>query len=181
MKLNRITLAVAALVGATVTGCASRQDTSRQSVPEMYGDKMDAELEKERQEYISDRREELAELKNEIARLEVRLQHESQYVDAEQRAEWSQELFELKRDHQDAEARLSRAQNASPEEWEEMRGFFGRAIDRIQVGVGTLGGQLEQAAGGTDRQPVRGEQEDETIHQQEYQGESEIDPDLYED
>jgi hypothetical protein len=157
MKIHRYTLAAAVLVGATTFGCGSSQD--RQSVPAMYGAKLSAEQEAERREFIAEKQEDLREIENEINRMQVRIEHESEYVDADKRADWSNELFELKQERQDIQARLSRAQNATPEEWNEMRGFLGGSIDRLQAGVGALGGQIEQMAGG-ERAPVRGEEEE---------------------
>lgn len=190
MKLNRITLAVAVLVGATATGCASSNEQSRQGIPSMYSNKMDAELSTERQEFITEKQEDLEEIKTEIARLETRLQHEAQYVDADQKAEWSQDLFELKRDQADARARLEHAQNASPEEWDEMRGFFGKTIDRLEAGVSTLGGQIEQITGAEgqvegERQPVRGDTENPQTQEQPTQEqptqEPQVEENLYEE
>ena len=159
MNIYRITLPAALLVGATSLGCASSNEQGRQGVPTMYGNKMDAELQNERQEFITEKQQELREIETEINRLEARIQGEAQYVDAEQRAEWNQELFELKQERQDLQARLSRAQSASPEEWNEMRGFFGKSIDRLEAGVSTLGGQIEQLTGPEgERQPVSGEE-----------------------
>lgn len=159
MNIQRIPLAAAILVGATALGCAS--DQSRQSYPDMYDEKMSAENEAARRDFIADKQEELREIENEINRIQVRIDNEAQYVDAEKQAEWSDELFELKQERQDLQARLSRAQSATPEEWAEMRGFFGTSVDRLKAGVSALGGQVEQMAGAEERAPVRGEEEGE--------------------
>lgn len=159
MNIQRTPLAAAILVGATALGCAS--DQSRQSYPDMYDEKMSAENEAARRDFIADKQEELREIENEINRIQARIDNEAQYVDAEKRAEWSDELFELKQERQDLQARLSRAQSATPEEWAEMRGFFGTSVDRLKAGVSALGGQVEQMAGAEERAPVRGEEEGE--------------------
>ena len=158
MNIRRITLTATFVVGATTFGCAS--DQQKQSYPDMYGEKMAAENEAERREFIADKQEELREIENEINRLQARIDGESQYVDADKRAEWSNNLFELKQERQDIQARLSRAQTATPEEWAEMRGFFGTSVDRLKAGVSALGGQIEQMTGPEERAPVRGDEEE---------------------
>lgn len=158
MNAHRITLAAALLAGTTTFGCGS--DQQQPSYPEMYGQKLDAELEQERRDFIAEKQEDLREIENEINRLQVRLDNEAQYVDADQRAEWSNDLFELKQERQNLQASLARAQEATPEEWREMRGFLGTSIDRLEAGVSALGGQIEQITGPDQevREPVRGEE-----------------------
>src|SRR5690606_4514656 len=95
-------------------------------------------------------RQDLAEVEREMQHLDAKLQHEKQFVDASQQASWSQELFELRQEKQKLEARLERAQRASPEraspeEWVEMRGQIGGAVDTLQAGVRKVQAEVSQA------------------------------------
>ena len=145
----------AAALAALAVSCGSNNQNNgdRQTAP--YGQLRQEESAAERREFIAAQREELDELGIEIARMDARLQHEGQYVDAEQRAEWSQELFELRQRQTRARAELERAQNATPAEWAAMRGALGNAVDSLQAGVGKLAGEmgdLFESNGATARQ-----------------------------
>lgn len=132
----------AAALLALGVGCSSTNQSNGDRQTTAYSQLRQEESASERQEFIAAHREELKELETEIARMEARLQHEGQYVDAEQRAEWSQELFELRQQQNQARAELERAQNATPAEWAEMRGALGNAVDSLQAGVGKLAREM---------------------------------------
>lgn len=142
------TVTTLALAAAAV-GCAS--DTANRE-PASFQEYQNEELSTERQQFIKDTQQELDEVSNEIGRLEVRLQHESQYVDQDQQASWSQELFELKQEQQRMQAQLERARTASDAEWEEMRGTFGVAVDSLQAGVTKVSREIAHVFAGDEDQ-----------------------------
>lgn len=133
-----------ALASAIALGCASQKSNTDSATNESFSQLQQQELASEREEFIKERREQLDGLDNEISRLEARLEHEAEFVDAEQKAVWSQELFELRQEHRQAKAELERAQDASPEEWAEMRGGFGHAVDTLQAAVDKAGMEVSQ-------------------------------------
>lgn len=143
-------IAGASLV-AVASGCSSEK-TVRE--PASYTQYRQSELESERQEFISESRGRLDKLDREIAHLETKLQHESQFVDAEQRAEWSQELFEKKQKQGELRAELYRAQTVNAEEWKEMRGNVGTALDSMEAGVKKTRDEIMAAIGGEEEEPV---------------------------
>jgi hypothetical protein len=131
-----------ALLVALAAGCGSNNQVNSDRQTNSYSQLKQKELASERQEFISDHRQQLDGLDNQIARLETRLTHEGRYVDAQQRAEWSQELFELRQQQRRTRAELERAENATPEEWAEMRGTIGNAVDSVEAGVQKLAGEM---------------------------------------
>lgn len=143
--MSRFTTAWAggiALVAALAAGCGSNNETNSDRQTNSYTQLRQQEAASERQDFIRDREKQLDELDNQIARMDARLEHEAQYVDARQRAEWSQQLFELREEQHRARAELERAQTATPEEWHEMRGTLGNAVDSIDARVKKLGGEM---------------------------------------
>jgi hypothetical protein len=132
MNAKTTLVSLSALTLALSLGCGSSSTTNP---PKTYAEQRDNELESERTEFIADHRERLKEIDNEIGLLETKLKHESKFVDNEQRAEWSQDLFELKQERQQLRAELDRARTANKAEWEEMRGNFGMAFDSLEAGV----------------------------------------------
>lgn len=138
MYIRKSSWMAGALVSVLALGCASDQSGAKTPDDQSFSQLRQEELESERREFVSDRRQQLEEMDTQINRLEARLEHEGKFVDAEEKAEWSQELFELRQQHRQARAELDRAENASPEEWAEMRSTAGYAIDTLQAGVNSI-------------------------------------------
>ena len=67
--------------------------------------------------------------------LEAKLGYESQYVDTEQQAESSNELFELQKKRDSLDAYLKRASRATLAKWEQMRGPLGRSLDAVEAAL----------------------------------------------
>jgi hypothetical protein len=128
---------------ATASGCSSQPKKTAE--PPSMGQYRQNELESERQEFIREAQGRLGELDKEIAHLEVKIKHESPYVSADQRAEWSQELFERKREQAQVRAEIARAREVNAEEWEEMRGDLGSAIDTMEAGMMKLRDEVTTA------------------------------------
>ena len=131
-----------ALLAALVAGCGSNNQTNSDRQTNSYSQLKQQELAEARQIFISDHRQQLDQLDTQIARLEARLQHEGQYADAHERAEWSQRLFELREQQRRTRAELDRAEIATPEEWAEMRGGIGNAVDSMEAGVKKLASDM---------------------------------------
>lgn len=138
-------------VGTTIMGtlaslafvaCTSKPPASE---PSTYGTRYSAELEHERAEFVYETQDRLDKLDREIRQLQTRIEGESAYVTAEQRAEWRQELFELEQERRATQAELERARTASPAEWQEMRGTIGAGLDRVEAAVGQLGYAIRTA------------------------------------
>jgi hypothetical protein len=147
---------VAALASVLACGCASQRNGTARTAS--FGELRQQELADERREFIKEHREQLEELDTQISRLQARLDHEAKFAKADEKAEWSQELFELRQRHGKARAELIRAENASPEEWAAMRGDIGYAIDSLQAGVTKAGaeiGQLFSSGDGDEQGPQR--------------------------
>lgn len=141
---QRSGLVICGVAAALAFGCGSQQANTPPEAPsdDSFAGARQDELESERKEFIQDRRQQLDELDTEISRLEARLEHEGKFANAEEKAEWSQKLFEVRQDHQSARAELDRASQASPEEWEEMRGGLNTAFDTLQAGVSEVGSDI---------------------------------------
>jgi hypothetical protein len=137
-----VRISAIALVAALTAGCGSSNQTNSDRHTNSYGQMRQQEAASERRDFIRDREKQLDQLENEIARMEARLAHEAQYVDAQQRAEWTQRLFELRQQQRTTRAELQRAQTATPEEWSEMRGTIGNTLDSMEVGVNKLGADM---------------------------------------
>jgi TolA-binding protein len=135
----------AGLVSAMVLAAAACTSKPEPNEPSTYGARYSAEQEQERAEFMRDTEERVDKLDREIAQLQTRLQHESRFVSAEERAEWRQDLFELEQDRREAQERLNRARNASPEEWREMRGDVASAVDGLESAVGQVGYSIRSA------------------------------------
>lgn len=132
---------VSSLAAALAFGCASQKsNTERQA--DSYAQLKQDELESERREFIRERQEQLNELDTQISRLEARLQHEAEFVDAAEKAEWDQDLFELRQDQGRAQAELDRASQATPEQWAQMRGDLGVTVDSLQASVNKAGSEI---------------------------------------
>ena len=125
-----------AVVGSWAAGCASARNNLQQPT---YNELKREELSSERQEFISDTQGRLATVTNDMDLLRAKLEHESPYVDKQQRSAWSQELFELSQERDRLRGELSRAQTASAAEWEQMRGPIGVATDSLQARVSKIG------------------------------------------
>lgn len=135
-------MTVAGLGLATGAGCAGERAANS---PASYQELKQQELEQERHEYIGETRQRLDAIEQDIQHLQAKLKHEKQFVDAQQQASWSNELFELKQEQGQLRDRLERAQSATPEEWEQMRGGIGTATDSLQAGVSKLSAEISQA------------------------------------
>jgi hypothetical protein len=142
MHLTNKGWVVATLASALACGCASQKNGAART--SSFGELRQQELAEERREFIQEHREQLEELDTQISRLQARLEHEAKFVEADEKAEWGQELFELRQRHGKARAELTRAENASPEEWAAMRGDIGYAIDSLQAGVTKAGAEIGQ-------------------------------------
>src|SRR5690606_40462139 len=92
----------------------------------------------------------LDELSIEIGRLSAKLEHEANFVDEEERATWSQELFELEQERNRLEGELARAKTSDEAEWKEMRGGFGVAVDSLQAGVQKLSNDVSEVVTSVD-------------------------------
>ncbi len=136
MRLYAISVTSAAVLAASVCGGCAADDANRE--PASYAELQEQELSAERQEFIEQTRKDLDEVSNEIGRLSVKLEHEAKFVDEEERASWSQELFDLEQERNRLEGELARAKTADEAEWKEMRGGFGVAMDSLQAGVQKL-------------------------------------------
>ena len=149
MVVRPILFIAGASLVAVASGCSSEK-TVRE--PASFTQYRQSEIEAERQEFIGESRARLDKLDREIAHLEAKLQHESQFVDAEQRAEWSQDLFEKKQKQGELRAELYRAQTVSSEEWKEMRGNVGTALDSMEAGVKKVRDEIMARVGGEDEE-----------------------------
>lgn len=149
---------IGALATVSAAGCASQNETNGDQQTNSYSQIRERELASERQEFIAEQQEQLNSLDNQISRLEARLQHEAQYVDASQQAEWSQRLFELRQQQNRAQAELERAKNATPAEWAEMRGTVGSTVDSIEAGIDKLMVEAGELVG-SDRETASASQE----------------------
>lgn len=123
-------------------GCASQPKNNPDA---SYSEIKQAELSTERREFIREKQAELKKIDNELGLTQAKLDHESQYVTADQRAQWSQEIFELKQERQRLNAEVSRAETVNEAEWEEMRGGLGVAVDSLQAGVTKFGNTVAGA------------------------------------
>jgi hypothetical protein len=143
---------LAALLSAVLAGGCTSQKHVNDGESVSFTQLRTEELERERREFVQERRDQLQQLGTRIARLQARLDHEAKFVDAREKAEWSQELFDLREQHRKAGAELARAETASPDEWAAMRGDVGYAIDSLQAGVTKAGTEINRlfASGGSD-------------------------------
>jgi Skp family chaperone for outer membrane proteins len=135
MRIARVILAtigvLLAIVGGFALVQAVRDDKDMQQ-------RIDAEIESERQQFIDGARERVANLTREMNDLEDRADKDSPYASADERAEWSQQLFELKQQRARLEAELDRAHTATAEEWKAMRGPLGRTLDTLEAAAQKL-------------------------------------------
>lgn len=141
MRLTTIGFCYGSLL-AICAGCASERATNE---PASYQELKQQELASERDEYIRETRERLTEVDRDIEHVKTKLEHESKFVDEGERANWKEDLFELEQERAELGARLERARNASPAEWEEMRGTLGAATDALQAGVQKLRVEVSDA------------------------------------
>jgi hypothetical protein len=140
MRLCRFFVCSVAI--ATLGGCAAEHRT--RPAPS-YQNLKQQELSEERKEFIEEARARLVEVNRDIAHLDAKLKHESEFVDASERAEWNQELFELKQQRSELNADLERAKTVTLEQWEQMRGRLGVATDSLQAGVRLLTTRISRA------------------------------------
>jgi TolA-binding protein len=145
---------------ASLSACGGSDRSAEQ--PTGYQERLSAELESERQDFVENTEERLDDLDQRIAQLRTRIQGESQFVSESQQAEWRVELFELEREREDAQARLDKVRDASPAEWTAMRDGIGLQVDRLQAAVDELGSSINEFFESRDeRQPAAGEDLDE--------------------
>ncbi len=152
-------VATAAPLGA----CSSHSERTQAKEPSSYRGQLRAETERERREFIQDTQERIGDLDREIAQLEERIDHESEFVSEDERAGWKEDLFELRREREDAQARLDRARTASSAEWQASRNDVSLQMDRLEAGIQTLGNRIGRAFSGEpdferERVPVRGDE-----------------------
>lgn len=146
------TMTVAGLGLVFSLGCGGSQ-TQKASTTPSFSEYQQRELESERKEFIAEGRKRLDKLESDIALLETKIEHESKFVDEQQRAKWSQELFEDRQEKMRLEAELARAKNASAAEWAQMRGTFGRAVDTVEASIAKIGAEIGQALASTPAEP----------------------------
>ncbi len=146
-----------------VAACGGTKTEARSSG---YNQNLSAEFQAERQEFISETQQRLSEVDNRISELQSTIQGESPYVSESQRAEWREDLAELKREQQSAQSRLQQARTASPQGWREMRSDIGLQVDRLEAGVEQIGYAVSDLfAEEQERVPARGEEEQEQQRQ----------------
>ena len=141
MKLNSTMFAGACSL-IVAWGCASQPKNNPDA---SYSEIKQAELSQERRDFITDREDKLKSIDNELGLTQAKLQHESKFVKPEQRAEWSQEIFELKQERQRLSSEVARARTANEAEWKEMRGPVGVAVDSLQARLTKLGNTVGSA------------------------------------
>lgn len=132
---SKRTLPVVLLGVALAHGCGSASTEGPATMAEYRRN----ELEAERDGFITMARARINELEREIAQLSMKVKYEGKYVDADERAEWSQELFERMQEKTQLKNELERARTANQHEWEEMRGGFATAIDTLEAAVAKIG------------------------------------------
>ena len=144
MKQPRVvgTAISGALASLALMACTSKPPADE---PSTYGARYSSELEHERAEFVYQTQERIDKLDREIRQLQVRVDGESPYVSADQRAEWRQDLFELEQERRASQAELDRARTASPAEWRLMRSSIGAGVDRIEAAVGQAGYAIRTA------------------------------------
>ncbi len=127
---------------AALQGCSGERSNTP---PPSYAELRQEELAEERGEFLRETRARLSEVQTDIEHLQTRLDNEKQYVSTDEHAGWSQRLFELKQEKNRLEAELERAENATPAEWDQMRGTIGTSTDSLQAGLSKLGLEVSQA------------------------------------
>lgn len=147
--MRRYTFACLGLITAAAAGCSSERANSE---PPSYQEIKQEELDSERQEFIKDTQQRLGEVEREREHLTVKLEHESKFVDAEERASWSQELFDLGQERQRLQGELERARTANDEEWKQMRGDIGVATDSLQAAMAKLSADVSAGVSSDDSQ-----------------------------
>jgi TolA-binding protein len=168
---HTFTSAASAVVALALVVSCGGSNEPRVDNPKSYQQQFAAELNEERQQFISDTEKRLDKLDNEIGRMQARVEHESQYVSASESAEWKQKLFEQRMEQQKARQELDRARSASPEEWAAMRGGLDKQVDRLEAGLSSMGANIsglfegdEPKTEDSERQPVRGQDEADPDH-----------------
>lgn len=132
-------------------GCASQTAPEAEDPSDPSFDELKShELDSERQQFIDDRREQLAEVSKEMEEVRSKLDGPSKSNEA-QRADWSNRLFELEQQQNQLRAELDRAEQASDEEWKAMRGDLRVAIDTLQAGVAKLGSEISNVVSSDER------------------------------
>lgn len=142
MYLSKIEIGAALMLATFATSCGGERAENK---PPSYQTLKEQELQSEREEYLRDHRERLSDVEREMQHVQAKLDHESKFVDESQKASWRQQLFELRQEKMDLQAQIDRAQTASPEDWEKMRGTIGTATDSLQAGVRKLRAEVSQA------------------------------------
>jgi TolA-binding protein len=149
-NFTRAALAAAAV--ASVVSCGGSSEP-RVENPKSFDQQFSAEMNEERQQFIRD------------SELQARVDHESQYVQPSESAEWKQQLFEQRQQQQKVRQELERAQTATPEEWQAMRGGLDKEVDRVEAAFAAMGanitGLFKSEDEDEERQPVRGRDESE--------------------
>ncbi|MBI5535813.1 MAG: hypothetical protein HY898_24050 [Deltaproteobacteria bacterium] len=133
MQSTTLRMALALTALGSVQGCVYAKAPSPPPGNQSFAAYQQAKLESVRQEFIQQKSERLQAVQTEIERLDARLTHEAPYADAEERAAWSQRLWELRQEQTRLQAEVDRARTATPAEWREMRGPVGNAIDVLQA------------------------------------------------
>lgn len=135
-----------ALLSVCMAGCAAEPNPQPGHPEEpSYQAIRSEEIESERREFITSRRQQLSEVSDEITRLRQQLDA-SKSADEKRRAEWSNSLFELEQERDHLKAELDRAENASEEEWEAMRGDVAIGFDSLQAAATKLGNDIAALA-----------------------------------
>jgi hypothetical protein len=137
--MRSYTFACLGLITLVAAGCSSERANSE---PPSYQEIKEDELDSERQEFINETQQRLGEVEREREHLAVKLKHEAKFVDAEERAVWSQELFDLGQERERLHGELERAQTTNNEEWKQMRGDIGVATDSLQAAMSKLSAEV---------------------------------------
>jgi hypothetical protein len=141
MPLTRFTGIAASLLAASLSACNAPSPTE----PSSYHAKLDQNLEKERAEFINKTHNRLSEVDRQIGLMQAKIEAESPYVNEDKRADWKQQLFDLRQERRQLEAELKRAQTASLPEWKAMRGNLGVMMDSLEAAVQQMSYEVRTA------------------------------------
>src|SRR5438105_2950468 len=103
MRLSRFSLLVV-VAAATAVGCGRPSPAE----PSSYHARVDENLERDRGEFIAKSNARLAEVDNQIGLLQAKIGAESAYVTEDKRAQWKQQLFDLRQERRQLDAEVKR-------------------------------------------------------------------------
>ncbi len=141
MPLTRSMWIAANVLVAAFAGC-SRPPASE---PASYHAKLDKNLERDRADFVAKTNGRLADVDRQIGLMQAKIDAESPYVSEDKRADWMQQLFDLRQERRQLEAELKRAETASPPEWKAMRGNLGVMMDSLEAAVQQMAYEVRTA------------------------------------